>query len=102
MIERDTDLQIGTKPPCTIHDVMSSALTENEIKIAQIQSAIKKLGYQWQEHQFNDGFDEVYIEIAKDTDVATFDRHKEDAGWGRMGRLTAWTKALEWVIQHCS
>src|SRR5690554_1914893 len=63
---------------CTIHGVMSSALTENEIKIAQIQSAIKKLGYQWQEHQFNGGFDEVYIEIAKDTDVATFDRHKED------------------------
>jgi len=88
--------------PCTIHGVMSSALTENEIKIAQIQSAIKKLGYQWQEHQFNDGFDEVYIEIAKDTDVATFDRNKEDAGWGRMGRLTAWTKALEWAIQHCS
>jgi hypothetical protein len=88
--------------PCTIHSVMSSALTENEIKVAQIQSAIKKLGYQWQEHHFNDGFDEVYIEIAKGTDVSTFDRHKEDAGWGRMGRLTAWTKALEWAIQHCS
>ena len=66
--------QAETKP-CTIHGVMSSALTENEIKIAQIQSAIKKYGYQWQEHQFNDGFDEVYIEIAKDTDVSTFDRH---------------------------
>ena len=90
------------KQPCTIDSVMSSTLTENEIKIAQIQSAIKKLGYQWQEHQYNDGFDEVYIEIAKNTDVFTFDRHKEDAGWGRMGRLTAWTKALEWAIQHYS
>ena len=26
MIERDTDLQIGTKPPCTIHDVVRSAV----------------------------------------------------------------------------
>lgn len=88
--------------PFTIHSVMSSALTENEIKITQIQSAIKRMGYQWLEHQFNDGFDEVYIEIAKCTDYSVFDTHKEDAGWGRMGRLTAWTKALEWVIQHCS
>jgi len=86
----------------SIADVMSSALTENEIKIAQIQSAIKKLGYQWQEHQFNDGFDEVFIEIAKDKDPSAIDRHKEDAGWGRFGRLTAWTMALEWAIQHCS
>ena len=26
MIERDTNLQIGTKPPCTIHDVVRSAV----------------------------------------------------------------------------
>jgi hypothetical protein len=91
-----------TKQPCTLHSVMSSALTENEIKIAQIQSAMKKLGYQWQEHQFNDGFDEVYIEIAKSTDPSAIDRHEEDAGWGRFGRLSAWTNALEWAIQHCS
>lgn len=26
MIERDKDLQIGTKPPCTIHDVVRSAV----------------------------------------------------------------------------
>lgn len=49
--------------PCTIHGVMSSALTENEIKIAQIQSAIKKYGCQWQEHQFNDGFDNGQDEL---------------------------------------
>lgn len=78
----------------------STSLSENEIEIAQIQSKIKKLGYQWQEHQFNDGFDEVYVEIAKDKDTSVFDKNKEDAGWGRMGRLTAWRKALEWVIQY--
>jgi hypothetical protein len=82
------------------HDVMKISLTENEIKIAKIQSAMKQLGYQWQEHQFNDGFDEVYIEIAENKDPRTIDMHKEDAGWGRMGRLTAWIKALEWAIEH--
>jgi hypothetical protein len=81
---------------------VGGSLTESEIKIAQIQSTIKKLGYQWQEHQFNDGFDEVYIEIAKDKSASAFDRHKEDAGWGRMGRLTAWRNALEWATQRSS
>jgi hypothetical protein len=85
-----------------IADVMSSALTENEIKIAKIQSAMKKLGYQWQEHQFNDGFDEVYIEITNEKDPCAIDKGREQAGWGRMGRLTVWKKALEWAIQHCS
>ena len=98
----ENNLQKSTEQALTIPVVMSIALTENETKIAQIQSAIKKQGYQWLEHQFNDGFDEVYIEIAKGTDYSVFDKNKEDAGWGRMGRLTAWTKALEWVIQHCS
>ena len=96
-----TNKENETKP-CTIQNVMSCALSEKEIKIAKIQSAMKKLGYQWQEHQFNDGFDEVYIEIAKDKDPSAIDRHKEDSGWGRMGRLTAWTKALEWALQRCS
>lgn len=90
----------NTSQITSIEDVMSINLTKNEIKIAKIQSALKKMGYQWQEHQFNDGFDEVYIEIAKDNDVTVFDRHKEDAGWGRMGRLTAWTQAIEWAIQR--
>ena len=92
-----TNKENETKP-CTIQNVMSCALSEKEIKIAKIQSAMKKLGYQWQEHQFNDGFDEVCIEIAKDKDPSAIDRHKEDSG----GRLTAWTKALEWALQRCS
>ena len=85
-----------------LDSVMSFDLSEKEIKIAKIQSAMKKLGYQWQEHQFNDGFDEVYIEITKDKDPCAIDRHKEEAGWGRMGRLTAWTQALEWALQRYS
>ncbi len=56
----------NTEHPCTMYSFMIISLTENEIKIAKIQSAMKKLGYQWQEHQFNEGVDEVYIEIAKD------------------------------------
>ena len=83
-----------------INSVMNCDLSEKEIKIAKIQSAMKKLGYQWQEHQFNDGFDEVYIEIAKDKSPNAIDRYKEDAGWGRMGRLTAWENALEWASHH--
>ena len=92
---------LNTKQPYIMDSVISSHLSENEIKIAKIQSAMKKLGYQWQEHQFNDGFDEVYIEIAKNKDPSAIGKHKEDAGWGRMGRLTAWTKALEWALQRC-
>ena len=88
--------------PCTVFSVMSGALTKEDIKIAQIQSAMKRLGYQWQERQFNDGFDDVYLVIAKDKDPGIIDRHKEDAGWGRMGRLTAWMRALEWAIRHQS
>lgn len=79
---------------------MSCDLSEKELKVAKIQSAMKKLGYQWQEHQFNDGFDEVYIKISKDKDPIEIDRHKECVGWGRMGRLTAWAKALEWALQR--
>lgn len=90
----------NVEQPITMHSVMNSDLTENEIKIAKIQSAIKKLGYQWQEHQFNDGYDEVYIEIAKSKDTSVFNKNQEDAGWGRMGRLTAWKNALDWAIQH--
>ena len=81
---------------------MSSALPNKEMQIAKIQLAMKKMGYQWQEHQFNDGFDEVYIEITKNTDPTAIDRHKTDAGWGRYGRLTAWKYALEWALQHYS
>lgn len=33
MIERDTDLQIGTKPPCTIHDVVCSTGLMHKISI---------------------------------------------------------------------
>ena len=33
MIERDTDLQIGTKPPCTIHDVVCSTVSKDGISL---------------------------------------------------------------------
>jgi hypothetical protein len=72
-------------------------LTEKEIAIAKLQLAIKQMGFQYTEHQFNDGFDEVYIEISKSKEPSIFDRHLEDAGWGRMGRLTAWTNAYEYA-----
>lgn len=76
---------------------MIMKLSEKDIHIAEIQLEMKSLGYQWQEHQYNDGFDEVYLIISKDRDPSVFDRKAEDAGWGRMGRLTAWKSALEYA-----
>lgn len=76
-------------------------LTKREIKIAKIQSALKHLGYQWQEHQYNDGYDEVYIEITKNTSPTAFsDKNEINPGWGRMGRLRAWTLAYEWAVNE--
>lgn len=46
MIERDTDLQIGTKPPCTIHDVVCSTVSKDGISLINGDSlqALKSYG----------------------------------------------------------
>lgn len=82
------------------NDINNIELTEDEIKVAKIQAFIKGLGYQWLEHRFNDGYDEVYIEIAITKETSVFINRNEDAGWGRFDRLKAWRMALEWILNE--
>jgi hypothetical protein len=86
-----------------IQHVMAGALTNNEIKIFKIQKTLIALGYQWEEHIYNDNIlsAECYLVICKTSDDPTvFYRNKEDAGWGRFSRLRCWKNALEWAKQH--
>ena len=66
MIERDTDLQIGTKPPCTIHGVVCCAecdvmtdeqrwQMEQHLHNEQWESNMSNL-YTYGEDGFCDGF----------------------------------------------
>jgi hypothetical protein len=86
-----------------IQGVMDNALTDTETRILKIQKAMRVLGYQWHEEIYNDDTlnDECYLEICKtSTDPCIFDKHEEDAGWGRFSRLDCWESAIEWAEQN--
>ena len=50
MIERDTDLQIGTKPPCTIHGVVCCAECKEQELIEEMQREQHLHDLQWHEN----------------------------------------------------
>ena len=77
----------------------SIVLSDKDIQVAKFQSAIKFMGFQWNEHQFNDGHNDVYIRLTKRKDARIFRNGEEEVGWGRMGRFTAWKMAYEWALQ---
>lgn len=83
-----------------IQRVMASALTADEKEITAIQKVLSALGWQWQEHIFNDGHSNCYLTITKDTDPCILGKTQGDAGWGRFGRLYCWREALEWAKSH--
>ena len=50
----------------------SIVLSDKDIQVAKFQSAIKFMGFQWNEHQFNDGHNDVYIRLTKRKDAKIF------------------------------
>jgi hypothetical protein len=87
-----------------IAGVMTSDLSESDIRIIKIQNALMLLGYQWKEHIFNGGFyDNCYVVFSKNTDCNYFsDNILGDMGWGRFTRLEAWNKAFEELTSYLS
>lgn len=85
-----------------IKEILSSNLSDNEILITKIQRVLSKLGYQWQEHIYNDNVlgAECYLEITNDTEPTFFIKGKMGVGWGRFGRLSCWKQALNYVEQQ--
>ena len=75
--------------------VSVTGLDSEDIKIILAQKEIKALGYQWQEHIYNDGISECSVDFAKGTDPCTFMDGKDDFGWGRLSRAQCWEQALD-------
>lgn len=50
-------------------ELKSIVLSDKDIKVAKFQSAIKSMGFQWNEHQ---GHSDVYIRLTKSKDAKVF------------------------------
>ena len=75
---------------------LSVGLDPEDIEIMKAQKEIKAMGWQWQEHIFNDHFGkgaECYVDFTKDTNPV-WEPSGSDIGWGRYSRIECWRKAL--------
>ncbi len=80
--------------------------------IADMQQAILNLGWQFQEHIFNDGLPECYVQFSKDKSPHVFGSYvndeacdeelrkarRERVGWGRFRRQWAWQQAYDYIV----
>ena len=73
-------------------------LTKDEIEIVLAQRRIRELGYQWEEHVFNDGFGpgaDCSVDFTKEKNPNYFtDDRLGLIGWGRFSRIRCWQSAL--------
>ena len=70
-------------------------------KIIELQEELKSLGYQWQEHIFNDGMPDCFLEISNSINPSVFSMHPETIpGWGRFNRLYCWTEAVKYAKER--
>ena len=81
---------------------MEKLLNPSQLSIEQIQEAIIKLGYQFNERIYNDGWSKnCFIEFTKDTSPSALSagtRTTDTLGWGRFERRKAWEMAYDWIV----
>ena len=76
-------------------------MTYSKITIDEIQAELRKLGWQWIEHIFNDGMSECYIILTQDKSphaLTTFPRPDDCMGWGRFNRHYCWHCAYDRIV----
>jgi hypothetical protein len=78
------------------NSVFIKGIDPEDIEIMLAQKEIKAMGWQWQEHIFNDHFGkgfECCVDFTKETDPC-WEAKGSDVGWGRFSRVECWRKAL--------
>lgn len=70
------------------------------LTIEEMQDAIRKAGWQWEEHVYNDGLpNDCSVMFTKSKNPLYFIEHPMgDIGWGRFQRRYAWLQAYEVII----
>lgn len=74
------------------------------MSIEEMQEAIIKEGWQWQEHVFNDGdYRDCTISATDDKSPHAFTHEARDGllgkvGWGRFPRQKAWEMAYNYIV----
>jgi hypothetical protein len=80
--------------------VLPSELTEDEVRIAKIQSKIFSIGYAWVEQKFMDDKPDEIVLYLTDDEKAEMPGYEDNVFvWGRYKRLYAWECALDFIIK---
>jgi hypothetical protein len=77
------------------------SLNNDELEIAKIQKTIIYLGYQWQEHLFNNSQENCIIKLTQKKESNYFTKHRfGDKMFGKHKRIDCWKLALNDCLKY--